>query len=155
MRKQLHLLEKQQHLTETSNPPVVEVIGHVTTNDHGVNRARSSSLFSSSRAPMQPSTTGSRYDGDPIIIGGQPYFGTSDTNSTRSNSYLKQLEREYILQIDKYKQLLEEENDKLKSTRREFVDYVQDKSKEIDTLQDQIRGLKGVFVRQWNLHACA
>ncbi len=60
-----------------------------------------------------------------------------------SKEYLRQLEKEYIAQIDKYKELLKYESDRLKHTRQEFLEYVHDKTREIENLQQQIRHLKG------------
>jgi chromosome segregation ATPase len=59
-----------------------------------------------------------------------------------SKEYLRQLEKEYIAQIDKYKELLKYESDRLKHTRQEFLEYVHDKTREIENLQQQIRYLK-------------
>ena len=136
MKKQLSLLERQQAMSQGGSTDKNEVQA-----PHLEQTRRSSILRKDILTSTVSDGRNSPIDTGPI--GSQAYLLETDLVG-RSNPYLRQLEREYISQIDKYKDLLESENDKLKSTRSEFVEYVQDKTKEIDSLQDQIRGLKGI-----------
>jgi hypothetical protein len=89
-----------------------------------------------------------RYQQQPFYTSSNPMYNYStpqlplQQSNPKSSGYLKDLEKEYLSQIDKYKELLQYENDRLSTTRKEFIDYVHDKTKEVESLQDQIRNLK-------------
>jgi hypothetical protein len=82
------------------------------------------------------------------------YLTERDRENYLQSLHLKKLEDEYLQSIgkkvvkiniiDKYKNLLSYETNRLTSTREDFVHYVEEKGKEVHELKDQIARLKSL-----------